>query len=149
MSEKVTVKVRVAMGHDGRKRLALAPETSVKTPEQPERVPRVARLLALAHHWNGLLRAGTVRGRADLARLVGVSRARVTQVHAPSRPRAGHPGGGAGRSRWTGRERSWPCGLLHRSGRGMSSGNTGAGASDAKRLRVVPATLPRQCAQRW
>jgi hypothetical protein len=48
--------------------------------EAPERVPRVARLLALAHHWRGLIRDGVVRDQAELARLVGVSRARVTQV---------------------------------------------------------------------
>jgi len=46
----------------------------------PERIPRVARVLALAHHWQGLIRSGAVRDQADLARLVGVSRARVTQV---------------------------------------------------------------------
>jgi hypothetical protein len=40
----------------------------------------VARVLALAHHWQGLVRSGAVRDQADLARLVGVSRARVTQV---------------------------------------------------------------------
>jgi hypothetical protein len=40
----------------------------------------VARVLALAHHWQGLIRAGVVRNQAELARLVGVSRARVTQV---------------------------------------------------------------------
>jgi hypothetical protein len=45
-----------------------------------ERVPRVARVLALAHHWQGLIRSGAVRDQADLARLVGVSRARVTQI---------------------------------------------------------------------
>ena len=46
----------------------------------PERIPRVARVLALAHHWQGLIRSGAVRDQADLARLVGVSRARVAQV---------------------------------------------------------------------
>ena len=46
----------------------------------PERIPRVARVLALAHHWRGLIQSGAVRDQADLARLVGVSRARVTQV---------------------------------------------------------------------
>ena len=51
-------------------------------PDSPpgERIPRVARVLALAHHWRGLIRSGTVRDQADLARLIGVSRARVTQV---------------------------------------------------------------------
>ncbi len=46
----------------------------------PERIPRVARVLALAHHWQGLIRSGAVRDQADLARLVGVGRARVSQV---------------------------------------------------------------------
>jgi hypothetical protein len=37
-------------------------------------------MLALAHHWRSLIRAGVVLDQAALARLVGVSRARVTQV---------------------------------------------------------------------
>jgi hypothetical protein len=37
-------------------------------------------MLALAHHWRGLIRTGVVKDQAALARLVGVSRARVTQV---------------------------------------------------------------------
>lgn len=50
-------------------------------PEPPaERIPRAARVLALAHKWRGLIRSGAVKDQAELARLVGVSRARVTQV---------------------------------------------------------------------
>jgi hypothetical protein len=45
-----------------------------------DRIPRVARVLTLAHHRQGLIRSGAVLDPADLARLVGVSRARVTQV---------------------------------------------------------------------
>ena len=37
-------------------------------------------MLALAHHWQGLIRSGAVRDQAELARLVGVSRARVSRV---------------------------------------------------------------------
>jgi DNA-binding transcriptional regulator YdaS (Cro superfamily) len=37
-------------------------------------------MLALAHHWRGLIRSGVVTDQAALARLVGVSRARITQV---------------------------------------------------------------------
>lgn len=44
------------------------------------RVPRAARLMALALHFDRLLRAGGVTNRAELARLGGVTRARVTQV---------------------------------------------------------------------
>lgn len=45
-----------------------------------DRVPRVARMLALAHHWKGLIRSGVVKDQAALAALVGVSRARISQV---------------------------------------------------------------------
>ena len=45
-----------------------------------EKVPRVARLLALAHKFQGTLDRGEVESMAELARLGRVSRARVTQV---------------------------------------------------------------------
>ena len=44
------------------------------------RVPRVARLLALAHRFEKLIRDGDVRDYADLARLGHVTRARLSQV---------------------------------------------------------------------
>lgn len=43
-------------------------------------VPRVARMVALSHRWRDLIRSGVVRDQAALAALVGVSRARITQV---------------------------------------------------------------------
>ncbi len=46
------------------------------------RVPRVARLLALAHRLDRLLRTGLVRDYAELARLGHVTRARISQVMA-------------------------------------------------------------------
>jgi hypothetical protein len=54
-------------------------------PEQAEaaktrRVPRISQLMALAVRMEGLLRAGTVKDYAELARLGGVSRARITQI---------------------------------------------------------------------
>jgi len=45
-----------------------------------EKVPRVARLLALAHKFQGMLDRGEVSSMADLARLGRVSRARITQI---------------------------------------------------------------------
>jgi hypothetical protein len=78
------MRVRVDAGPRGRKRLrrdARARMTPRPAPSPPpEKIPRVARVLALAHHWQGLIRSGAVRDQAELARLVGVSRARVTQV---------------------------------------------------------------------
>jgi hypothetical protein len=44
------------------------------------RVPRLARLMALAIRMDGLVRDGEVADYADLARLGHVSRARVTQI---------------------------------------------------------------------
>ncbi|MFO0916667.1 MAG: hypothetical protein U0795_27175 [Pirellulales bacterium] len=44
------------------------------------RVPRVARLMALAIRFDQLLREGVVKDQAELARLGHVSRARLTQI---------------------------------------------------------------------
>lgn len=47
---------------------------------QPGRVPRVARLMALAIRFEGLLGDGVVKDYADLAHLGQVTRARISQV---------------------------------------------------------------------
>ena len=49
-------------------------------PVAPGRVPRVARLLALAHRFEQLLHEGVVKDYADLGRLGHVTRARVSQI---------------------------------------------------------------------
>ena len=46
----------------------------------PEKLPRIARLLALAHKFQRMLDSGEVESMADLARLGRVSRARITQI---------------------------------------------------------------------
>lgn len=51
-----------------------------KQPPLEGRVPRVARFLALAHRIDGMIRAGELRDWAEAARLVGVTRARMTQI---------------------------------------------------------------------
>jgi len=77
----VVVHVRLGRGARGRRHLVAGSPDPVPALAVPQgRVPRVARMLALAHRWQGLIRAGTVRDQVELARLVGVSRARVTQV---------------------------------------------------------------------
>ena len=43
-------------------------------------IPRIARLMALAIRFEGLLREGTVQDCAELARLGRVTRARMTQI---------------------------------------------------------------------
>lgn len=44
------------------------------------RVPRVTRQLALAHKIDGLIRSGEIQNWAEAARLIGVTRARMTQI---------------------------------------------------------------------
>ncbi len=51
-----------------------------RPPLPPGRVPRIARLLALAHRFEQLLQEGIVTDYAHLARLGHVTRARLTQI---------------------------------------------------------------------
>lgn len=45
-----------------------------------ERIPRISRYMALAIHFEDLIRQGIVTDYADLARLGHVTRARITQI---------------------------------------------------------------------
>ena len=75
----VTQKIHFARRRKGRREIRSGPQ-----PAGPNvsagRVPRVARLMALAIRFNDLIGAGAIPDRADLARLGHVSRARVTQI---------------------------------------------------------------------
>jgi hypothetical protein len=63
----------------GRGRKELEAGTAPLAPT-PGRVPRVARLLALAHRLERLVRTGVVKDYAEAARLGHVTRARISQV---------------------------------------------------------------------
>lgn len=63
----------------GTKELKAGPEPEPPAVE-PGRVPRVARLMALALRFERLLRAGEIADYAELAQLGHVTRARVSQV---------------------------------------------------------------------
>ena len=55
--------------------------TEKKAPDLPVgRIPRISRLMALAHHLEHLVVSGAVKDYAELARLGHVSRARITQI---------------------------------------------------------------------
>lgn len=76
---KMTCRVRFRRdGAGGRTTLEARAEDGPPLP--PGRVPRVARLMALAIRLDGLIRAGEIRDQAAVARLGRVSRARVTQI---------------------------------------------------------------------
>ena len=51
-----------------------------ETPAPKDPVPRIARLLALAHKWEGMVRRGEVEDYAEIARTSDLSPARVTQI---------------------------------------------------------------------
>lgn len=77
-----TYSVHMTRTHKGAGRLRegdASPAIGLK-PVPPGRVPRVARLAALAVKFDGLVRRGEVEDYAALARLGHVSRARLTQV---------------------------------------------------------------------
>lgn len=46
----------------------------------PNRVPRVARLMALAIHFDGMLRKGVVADQSELAEICNVTQPRMTQI---------------------------------------------------------------------
>ena len=78
MSVTIESNFHFSTGRAGQKRL----KGGLKVPpkQMPKRIPRVSRLMALAIHFDGLIRQGVVRDYADLARLGGVSRARITKI---------------------------------------------------------------------
>lgn len=78
MSEKgFRVEIPVSFERDRRSRTA-AQENPLPEHE-PDDVPRIARLLALAHRWEGMVRRGGA-DYAELARRHGLSSARVSQI---------------------------------------------------------------------
>jgi hypothetical protein len=52
------------------------------TPPPVGNVPRIAKLMALAHRFDGLIQSGAVGSMADLAAERGISRARMSQIMA-------------------------------------------------------------------
>jgi hypothetical protein len=80
MSTTLTIEREVHFSRGGRAgRKEMQQGVPAAVPE-PGRVPRVARLMALALRFEGLLRAGALKDYAELARLGHVTRARVSQV---------------------------------------------------------------------
>ncbi len=78
MSITIESNFHFSTGRSGKKRLRLG--TNPPPRPIPPRIPRLSRLMALAIHFDGLIREGVVKNYADLARLGGVSRARITQI---------------------------------------------------------------------
>jgi hypothetical protein len=77
----VSEKIHFGRGRRTRKEMRLGPEESPQ-PEAPLRLHRITKLMALAIRFERLVREGTVRDYAELARLGRVTRARITQIMA-------------------------------------------------------------------
>ncbi len=75
----VTRKIHFSLRNKGRREIQPGPQP-VPDDVPAGRVPRVARLMALAIRFDDLIRSGALTDQADLARLGHVSRARVTQI---------------------------------------------------------------------
>ncbi len=76
---RIQCQIRLVSGAGGRKRI-VGPEHPPPGKAVPGRTARASRLMALAIHYDELLRGGVVTGYAQLARLGHVSLARISQV---------------------------------------------------------------------
>ena len=80
MSDLITMTVEVHRGRGAHGRVELREGTAPEPVAPDSRVPRIARLMALAIRFDALIAAGEVRDHAHLAGLGRVTRARVSQV---------------------------------------------------------------------
>jgi hypothetical protein len=83
MSNPVSVDFQFSIKQRGRgakKQIVEGAAQSDESKPALERIPRIARYMALAIHFEDLIRRGIVTVYADLARLGHVTRARVTQI---------------------------------------------------------------------
>jgi hypothetical protein len=74
----VTHKIQFTRGTAGRCRVSTAKPKP--KPEATPRIPRIAKLVALAIRFDRLVRNGTVSDQSDLARLSHVSQPRMSQI---------------------------------------------------------------------
>ena len=83
MTKSVSVDFQFSIKQRGRgakKRIVEGTAQSDESKPALERIPRISRYMALAIHFEDLIRQGVVTDYADLARLGHVTRARVTQI---------------------------------------------------------------------
>jgi len=78
---RVEFEVRFPRATRGRK-VDARPEPREPLPLKPAppQVPKITQLLVLGYHFERLVRNGVVKNYAEIARLTGLTRARVTQI---------------------------------------------------------------------
>lgn len=79
MSVTIKLKAQFTTARAGKKVIRKGEAAPIRV-ALPQRIARISRLMALAIHFEGLIRRGVVRDYADLARLGGTTRARMTQI---------------------------------------------------------------------
>ena len=80
MNDAMTITAPVDFSREACGRLRLQAQPPAAAPRPPGRVPRVARLLALALRLEDQVRRGELANYSDLARVGHVTRARVSQI---------------------------------------------------------------------
>ncbi len=83
MNKPVSVDFQFSVQQRGRgakKQIVEVEGGPMETKPALERIPRISRYMALAIHFEDLIKQGVVTDYADLARLGHVTRARVTQI---------------------------------------------------------------------
>ncbi len=80
MSGGLTIHRRIHFTTAGRRKVLREKKDATDPSRPPGRIPRVARLLALAMHVEHLIRSAVVPNYATVARLGHISRARLTQI---------------------------------------------------------------------
>jgi hypothetical protein len=82
MSDVMTITAPVDFSREarGRLRLATQPQPATATARPQGRVPRVARLMALAMRLEAQVRRGELTNYSELARVGHVTRARISQI---------------------------------------------------------------------
>ena len=80
MSSSMTIECAFHINRRSKGRQEIQAGEAPRTPCQRGRVPRVAKLLALAHRFENLVRRGEVADYSALARLGRVTRARISQI---------------------------------------------------------------------
>jgi hypothetical protein len=78
-SVTVTKQIHFSMRNRGRREIAEGPKPIPEITDEG-RVPRVARLMALAIKIDGLITSGAIADQAEAARVGHVTRARMTQI---------------------------------------------------------------------
>ncbi len=76
----ITVKRKVHFVRRDRGRKTIADQPRPTEQAEPGRIPRISRLMALAIHFDRLIREGKVTDLSEIARLAHVTQPRMTQI---------------------------------------------------------------------